>query len=213
MTTKKLLIIAALAIAGAVLLWGFFRYGKTEADGARNPEHASGDPVVAVVRAGRATLSSPLILAGGFKPFQEVDLHAKVAGYIKAMYVDVGSHVKEGQTLAVLEVPELVAELSGADAAVRRAKEQIRQAQGDVERAKSAHAAVHSMFDRLRQASEQKAGLVAQQEVDNAQAKDLEAEAQVSSAEAALDAAQQAQEVAQANQKQYRALLDYTRIV
>ena len=212
MAAKKLLIIAALAIAGVVLLWGFFRYGKTEADGARKPEHASGDPVAAVVRAGRATLGSPLILAGGFKPFQEVDLHAKVAGYIKAMYVDVGSHVKEGQTLAVLEVPELAAQLSGADAAVRRAKEQIRQAQGDVERAKSAHDAAHAMADRVTQASQQRAGLVAQQEVDDARAKDLEAEAQVSSSQAAFSAAEQALDVAVATQQQYKALSGYTRI-
>jgi RND family efflux transporter MFP subunit len=69
------------------------------------------------------------------------------------------------------------------------------------------------MCQRLEQASEQKAGLVAQQEVDNAQAKDLEAEAQVSSAEAALSAAQQASEVARAVAKQYAALSEYTRIV
>jgi len=82
-----------------------------------------------------------------------------------------------------------------------------------VERAKSAHVAVHAMCQRLRQAAEQKAGLVAQQELDNARAKDLEGEAQVSSAEAALSGAQQASEVAEANAKQYAALSEYTRIV
>ena len=157
-------------------------------------------------------MGTPLTMAGGFKPFQEVDLHAKVAGYIKTIYVDVGSHVKEGQTLAVLEVPELAAELSGADAAVRRAKEEIRRAQGDVQRAKSAHEATHAMADRLTQASDSRAGLVAQQEVDDARAKDLEGEAQVSSAQAALSAAEQALDVAVATQQQYKALSDYTRI-
>jgi multidrug resistance efflux pump len=120
--------------------------------------------------------------------------------------------VKEGQTLAVLEVPELAAELSGADAAVRRAKEQIRQAQGDVQRAKSAHDAAHAMADRVTQASQQRAGLVAQQEVDDARAKDLEAEAQVSSSQAALSAAEQAMDVAVATQQQYQALSSYLRI-
>jgi RND family efflux transporter MFP subunit len=125
----------------------------------------------------------------------------------------VGDHVSEGQTLAVLEVPELAAELAGASAAARRSEQEIHRAQGDVERAKSTHAAAHAMYDRLKQASEQKAGLVAQQEVDNAQAKDLESEAGVSSAQAAYSAAQQALEVAQANQNQYSALANYTRIV
>ena len=211
MTNKKYLLIAALALVGVLVFWGLFRHAKTEADGADNPEQ-SGAPVAAVVKVGHGTLGTPLTLAGGFKPFQEVDLHAKVAGYIKTMYVDVGSHVKEGQTLAVLEVPELAAELSGADAAVRRAKEEIRRAQGDVQRAKSAHEATHAMAERLTQASDSRAGLVAQQEVDDARAKDLEGEAQVSSAQAALSAAEQALDVAVATQQQYKALSDYTKI-
>ena len=211
MANKKYLVIVALGLAGVLVFWGLFRHAKTEADGADNPEHV-GAPVAAVVKVGHGTLGTPLTLAGGFKPFQEVDLHAKVAGYIKTMYVDVGSHVKEGQTLALLEVPELAAELSGADAAVRRAKEEIRRAQGDVQRAKSAHEATHAMAERLTQASDSRAGLVAQQEVDDARAKDLEGEAQVSSAQAALSSAEQALDVAVATQQQYKALSDYTRI-
>jgi RND family efflux transporter MFP subunit len=212
MTNKKYLVIAALAVAGVLLLWGILRHSKTEADGAANPGADNGVPVAGVVRAGRGTLGSNLSLAGGFKPFQEVDIHAKVAGYIKTIYVDVGSHVKDGQTLAILEVPELAAELSGADAAVRRARQEIRRAQGDVQRAQSAHEATHAMADRLTQAAQQRSGLVAQQEVDDAHAKDLEGEAQVSSAQAALNAAEQALDVAEATQQQYKALSDYTRI-
>jgi len=169
-------------------------------------------PVAAVVKAERRSLGAPLTLAGAFKPFQDVDIHAKVAGYIKAIYVDVGSHVKEGETMAVLEVPELAAELTGADATVQRAKEEIRRAQGDVDRAKSGYAAAHAMYDRLSQAAEQRPGLVAQQDVDNAQAKDLEGAAQISSTQAALNAAQQALNVALADQKKYQALSDYTQI-
>jgi RND family efflux transporter MFP subunit len=187
------------------------RHGKAEAED-DNHSNSSGNPVAAVVKVDRRNLGTPLTLAGAFKPFQDVDVHAKVAGYIKAIYVDVGSHVKDGQTLAVLEVPELQAELAGADAAVRRSREEINRAQGDVERTKSAHIAAHAMYERLNQAAKEKAGLVAQQEVDDAQAKDLESEAQVSSAKASLNAAEQALAVAEATQKQYSALSDYTRI-
>src|SRR5215470_2192790 len=119
---------------------------------------------VAVVRARRGRMENSMTVAGNFKAFQEVDVHAKVAGYIRTIYVDVGDHIKEGQVLAVLEVPELAAELAGSNAAVRRAKEEVRRAQGDVERAKSAHAAAHAMSVRLSQASKEKQGLVAQQE-------------------------------------------------
>lgn len=213
MSKKNKLMISGLAFVVLLALWAGWRHGKTEADDADPSGKAHGEIVAAVVKVSRGKLGAPLTLAGAFKPFQDVDVHAKVAGYIKKIYVDVGSRVSEGQTLAVLEVPELAAQLAGADAAVRRSKQEISRAQGDVERAKSAHAAVHAMCQRLQQAAEQRVGLVAQQEVDNARAKDLEGEAQVSSAEAALNAAQQAFEVAEANAKQYAALSEYTRIV
>jgi len=209
MSKRNQILIAGVALAALTALWLGLRHGKTEADSA---DKSRGDVVAAVVKVERRDLGVALTLAGAFKPFQDVDVHGKVAGYIKAIYVDVGSHVKQGQTLAILEVPELKAELAGADASVRRAKEEIRRAQGDLERAKSGHTAAHAMYERLKEASDQRPGLVAQQDVDNAQAKDLESEAQVSSAQAALDAAQQTLEVAQATQKQYAALSDYTNI-
>jgi RND family efflux transporter MFP subunit len=184
----------------------------SEADDPNHPETGVNIPEAAVVRVERRPLGNSLTIAGEFKPFQDVEVHAKVAGYIRNINVDVGDHVKEGQVLVVLEVPELAAELSGADAAVRRSQEEIRRAQSDVNRAQSAHAAAHSAYARLKQAADARAGLVAQQEIDDAQAKDLEAEAQVSSSEAQLSAARQQLEVAQANQKQYYALESYSRI-
>ena len=213
MTRKtKLVLGLAVALVAFVTGWRWLGHSHTEADDASHDEAAATGPVAAVVRVEQHSLGIPLTLAGAFKPFQDVDLHAKVAGYIKTIYVDVGSHVKEGQTLAILEVPELAAELAGADAAVRRSKEEIRRAQGDLTRAKSSYAAAHAMYDRLSQAAQQRPGLVAQQDVDDAQAKDLGAEAQVASAQAALDGAQQELQVAQATQRQYTALSDYTKI-
>ena len=212
MTQKIKIILGIVSVLALVAGWRLFSHSRTEAVGPGRDESTASEPVAAVVRAEEHALGVPLNLAGAFKPFQDVDVHAKVAGYIRTIYVDVGTHVKNGQTIAVLEVPELVAELSGANAAVRRAQQEIQRAQGDVERAKSTHYAAHAMYERLKQASEQKAGLVAQQELDNAQAKDLESEAGVSSAQAAFNAAQQALEVAEANQKQYSAMSDYTRI-
>lgn len=212
MMTRKA--IGAVVVFLALLLgaWRWLGHSSTEADDGDHP--VAGDAVVAAVtRVERGPMESTLVLAGEFKPFQDVDVHAKVAGYLQKIYVDVGDHVERGQTLAILEVPELAAQLSGADAAVRRAKEDIRREQSDVERAQSAHAAAHSMYVRLKQASEQQKGLVAQQELDDAEAKDLETGAQVSSAQAALSAAEQQVEVSVANQKQYGAMSNYSRIV
>jgi RND family efflux transporter MFP subunit len=211
MTGKTKIVIAGAVVLVGLLAWLGIHREQTEADAGSRAASAR-EPVAAVVKVTRGTLGAPLTLAGAFKPFQDVDVHAKVAGYIKAIYVDVGTHVAAGQTLAILEVPELQAQLAGADAAVRRSKEEVSRAQSDLQGAKSTHGAVHAMYARLSQASQEKAGLVAQQEVDDAQAKDLTTAAQVSSAEAALSAAEQALQVAQATQKQYEALSAYTRI-
>ena len=211
---KRNTLIAVIPLLGVGLLgWHWLGRNPAEAD---DPDHSVrnlAEVPAAVARVQRHSLGNTLTIAGEFKPFQDVGVHAKVAGYIKAIYVDVGDHVKAGQTLAVLEIPELAAQLAGADAAVRRSKEEIRRAEGDLVRAQSAHAAAHSAYARLKQAAEARTGLVAQQEIDDSQAKDLELEAQVSSSSAALSSAQQQLQVAEANQKQYAALSDYSRIV
>ena len=213
MTRKKLWIALAALFVIVILAWRWIGRAPTEADDQNRPLVTSAESVAAVAHAERRSVGTTLTIAGEFKPFQGVDVHAKVAGYIKVIYVDVGDHVKAGQTLAVLEIPELAAQLAGADAGVRRSKEEIRRAEGDLVRAQSAHAAAHSAYARLKQAAESRSGLVAQQDIDDSEAKDLEFEAQVSSSSAALSSAQQQLQVAEANQKQYRALSDYARIV
>ena len=213
MNAKKLWIAVILIAGAALLFWRWTARSPSEADDPNHPVATSGETPAAVTRVERRSFDNALTIAGEFKPFQDVDVHAKVAGYIRKIYVDVGDRVKEGQTLAVLEIPELAAQLAGADAAVRRAQEEIRRAQSDVERAQSTHAAAHSAYERLKQAADSRAGLVAQQEVDDSQAKDLETEAQVSSARAALSSAQQQLQVAQANQQQFAALSNYSHIV
>lgn len=212
MTAKRWIFGGAILGVAALLVWIWIGRASSQAG---TPSAQADDPALpaAVVAARRGSITNTLKVAGAFKPFQDVDVHAKVAGYIKVIYVDVGTHVTAGQTMAILEVPELAAQLAGADAGARRAKEEIGRAQGDLERAQSTHAAAHLAYGRLSDAAKTKQGLVAQQELDDSQAKDLETEAQVSSAKAALSAAEQELEVAQANQKQVAALSDYTRIV
>lgn len=209
---KRNLLVVLVAVA-AVALAGWYWLGRPNEAAQTRAEAEAAQVSVPVAHVQRGDVSDTLKLAGAFKPFQDVEVHAKVAGYIRGIYVDVGSHVKAGQVLAVLEVPELAAQVSGAEAACRAAQDQIRRAQGDVERARSTHAAAHTAYTRLKQAADSRAGLVAQQEVDDVQAKDLESEGQVSAAEASLSAAQQQFQVAQAGEKQANAMSAYTRIV
>jgi RND family efflux transporter MFP subunit len=169
-------------------------------------------PRAAVVQVRRAPLSNTLSIAGEFLPYQEVELHAKVAGYIKNINVDIGDRVHTGQVLAVLEIPELTAELQAARAGVRHSQEEITRAQNEVSRAEADHAALHAAAARLKQASEARPGLIAEQELDNTMAKDRSAEAQVEAAKSALAASRQQLEVSQADQQHYAALSEYSRI-
>jgi RND family efflux transporter MFP subunit len=166
----------------------------------------------AVVKVRRAPLSNTLSIAGEFLPYQEVELHAKVAGYIKNINVDIGDRVRRGQVLAVLEIPELTAQLQSASAGVRHSQEEITRAQNEVSRAEADHAALHAAAARLKQASEARPGLIAEQELDDATAKDRSAEAQVDAAKSALAASRQQLEVSQADREHYSALSEYSRI-
>ena len=174
-----------------------------------NMEHV---PYAAVAPAQRQTVSNTLSIAGQFMPYQNVELHAKVAGYIKAIYVDIGDRVHQGQVLAVLEIPELVAQVDEAKAAVHHAEEEIQRAKSDVSRAEADDVALHANAVRLVNTDKARPGLIAQQELDDATAKDRASQAQVDAAKSALAAAIQQLEVAKANQQHYSALSDYARI-
>jgi len=169
-------------------------------------------PAVAVAKVTRGDVSQSLTVAAEFHPFQEIDLHAKVAGYVKSINVDVGDRVQQGQLLAVLEVPELQDDLAENDAAAKRAVEEVKRAQADLERARSMHEISHLAATRLAAVMKAQPRLVAQQDIDDATGRDRAAEAQVSTAEAALAAAREQLDVARANQARTQALVAYSRI-
>ncbi|HYK36484.1 efflux RND transporter periplasmic adaptor subunit [Alloacidobacterium sp.] len=169
-------------------------------------------PSATVAAVTRETITHTLNLAGQFQPYQVVDVHAKVSGYIKHIYVDIGDKVRQGQVLAVLEVPELDAQLKGTVAEVAHSKDEITRAQHELSRAQAEHSALHADYLRLKQASAAQPGLIAEQELDDAQSKDLAAEAQVDAAKAALAAADQQSEVAGADNERISDMNAYTRV-
>jgi RND family efflux transporter MFP subunit len=169
-------------------------------------------PVAPVELPVRAPLSKQLEVAGELIPYQEVELHAKVSGYIKHIYVDIGDHVRQGQVLAVLDIPELQAQVQGAKAGVLRSQQDVLRARSAVTRAKADYEALHNAYQRLKQASAVRPGLIAQQELDDAQARDSSAAAQVDVAKADLSASQQALSVARDDYLHYESLADYAHI-
>ena len=169
-------------------------------------------PTVAAVKIGRGDLAQVLTVAAEFKPFQEIEVHAKVAGFLKSISVDVGDRVRAGQLLAVLEIPELQNDLKQDEAIIKRAGDEIGRAQADLQRTESAHEIAHLGSTRLAAVMKTRPNLVAQQDIDEAAARDRVAEAQVATARAALASAQGQLEIAKASHDKTQTLFDYARI-
>lgn len=74
-------------------------------------------PETVVVK--KDTLESEMVIPGELIAYQQVDLYAKVTGFVKELNVDIGSKVKAGQVLIVLEAPELASQLSAAQSRLK----------------------------------------------------------------------------------------------
>jgi len=140
--------------------------------------------LVAVARVSREDLHNEVTIPAEFRPYLQVELHAKVSGYVDQINVDIGDKVKAGQLLAKLEVPELKDELNRALAAAKRAEADYKDA--------------HLVYTRLLSVDKAHPNLVAQQELDAAEARDGTTEAAKASAKAEIE--------------RYQTLLAYTRI-
>lgn len=169
-------------------------------------------PTIAVAKATPENLSHGLVLTAEFRPYQEIDVMAKVAGYIKQINVDVGDRVNQNQLLATLEIPEMADDLRRAEAAYDRSQADVKRADDELQRAQSAHEISHLSFLRLSGVAEKKPGLVAQQEIDDARSKDLVSEAQINAARSARDAAIEQVHVNQAEFQKVKTLIEYTRV-
>ena len=180
------------------------RSGATEAT-----QPAADTPTVAVVKATRADLSSGLVLTAEFAPYQEIDVMAKVSGYIRQINVDIGDRVQEGQFLATLEIPEMQDDVTRAAAAIEEATAELATARDELQRAESAHDMAHLSYTRILDVSKREPGLVPQQEVDEVHSRDLVAEAQVSGAKSHITACEQRIRVSQAEQSHVKTLYQY----
>jgi RND family efflux transporter MFP subunit len=157
-------------------------------------------------------LAQHLTVSSELVPFQQIDVYAKEAGYVKTLLVDYGTHVKQGQLMATLEIPELEAQLQQDQAAIHAQADEIVRASHDVERVKAQHDVLRLQYERLKAVSQTKPGLVAQQEVDDAQGKDLASESQLEAAQGAYEAAKSQLVMAQAKLTHDQALYDYSKI-
>ncbi len=207
-TSKRKFLIAIVVIVLLAGLW--FWHDRSKENAASQTSNGSDAPSAAVAVVRRLPAVSRITVAGVFQAYQDILVHAKVSGYIKKINVDIGDIVHTGEVLAVLEVPELKAQVQAAQAAVTRDRDEVRRTQNDVSRAEAVHSALHAEYARLAQAAATRPGLIAQQELDDAQAKDLSSEAQIDAAKSGHDAAQEKLSEDQSELQHYQALFAYT---
>jgi RND family efflux transporter MFP subunit len=201
-------ICAALCALGSLL-----SFSSSCSTGANKTVQASGPAVtVGVTKVIKKSLGRDITLSSELVPFQEIDVYAKESGYVKKLLVDYGTHVKSGQVMAVLEIPELEAQLEEDQADIKNASDQVTRAQHELARYQAQYKALHLQYTRLNGVFQSQPGIVAQQEVDDAQGKDLAASSQVDAGQAALEAAQSQLAAAKAKLVHDQTLFDYSKI-
>jgi len=167
---------------------------------------------VGVTNVVKKTLSRQITLSSELVPFQEIDVYAKESGYVQKLNVDYGTHVKTGEVMATLEIPELQAQLQEDQAEIKNATNQVSRAENELKRYDAQYKALHLEYTRLNGVFETQPGIVAQQEVDDAQGKDLAAASQVDAGKAAFEAAQSQLLAAKAKLIHDQTLYDYSKI-
>jgi RND family efflux transporter MFP subunit len=181
--------------------------------GSGKSAEAGGEMVtVGVTKVVRKSLGRQITLSSELVPFQEIDVYAKESGYVSKLSVDYGTHVRAGQVMAILEIPELQAQLQEDEAEVKNAMNQVTRAQHELGRDQAQYNALHLQYTRLNEVFESQPGIVAQQEVDDAQGRDLAASSQVEAGQAALEATDSQLSAVKAKLSHDQSLFDYSKI-
>ncbi len=137
-------------MCGALLIAGCGPVGRAA------PAAAGSATRVAVATATRRDLMTTLTISSELEPLQEIDVYAKVSGYIQRLNIDWGTHVRRGDTLAILQIPELEQQLQLDESAFKVAQ---------------------LTYGRLAEVQASRPELVAQEDIDVAQGKQIEAKA------------------------------------
>jgi RND family efflux transporter MFP subunit len=167
---------------------------------------------VGFTKVDRRPVQRSLTVSSELVPFQEIDVYAKESGFVRRLLVDYGTHVRAGQLIAVLEIPELEAQINQDRAALKSLQDQVQNAGNQLTRIQAQHNVLHLEFERMNKVAEIRPGLVAQQEVDEVQGRDLAAEAQVAGAESNLEAARSNVVASRAKLAHDQTIFDYARI-
>ena len=120
---KRLKLAGLIAVGAAALVVGAGLISRVQANA--HLAHWTEDqstPTVAVVHPGTGGGAQDLILPGAIQAFYDAPIYARVSGYVRKWYQDIGAHVRAGQVLADIDTPELDQQLAQARAELANAK-------------------------------------------------------------------------------------------
>ncbi len=127
-----LLFLLAVLIVGAVIIWGIDARIKTAA-AVKQETLELALPAVAVAHPKLGALENEVVLPGNIQAFIDAPIYARASGYLKHWSSDIGARVKAGETLAVIDAPELDQQVRQAQAAVEQTKAALDQAQANLQ--------------------------------------------------------------------------------
>ncbi len=206
-TRTKLLLVTTVAIAATLAVTSACTSSKATSTVRAKLDQDVTAPIVPVER---KNLANDLQIASEFIPYQSIDVDAEVSGYVKKLSINWGTHVRAGQLMAVLEVPQLDALVERDQAAVGRDQNDLLQAKQELGEAKATLFVASKTYMRLAGVQKENSELVAQEEVDVAHGNQLKAAAGVAAARAAVAVAQQALAADKATLARDQAMYQYS---
>jgi RND family efflux transporter MFP subunit len=177
-----------------------------------NSTKADNPPRVEVVRPRRGTVAQRLETNASLEAFEEADIFANVSGYLSDVRVDIGDHVKAGQVLAVIDVPEMKQQLAEAEAQFESRKSSLESASRQIDHNK-ANLALQNALAKDRDQLGEGRGFISDRTLDQVHANAEIAKADLGVAEANRDLAANQVDVAAATVERIKTLLTYEQIV
>jgi RND family efflux transporter MFP subunit len=177
-----------------------------------NPTKAESAPRVEVVHPRRVAVAQRLQTNATLEAFEEADLFAKVSGYLSDVRVDIGDHVKAGQVLAVIDIPEMEQELAEAKAQLESKQSSLEVARRQLDHYK-ANVALQNALLKLREELGAAGHYISDRTLDEVRANAEIAKADLGVAEASRALAADQVNVAAATVEKIKTLLAYTQVV
>ncbi|MCB1063250.1 MAG: efflux RND transporter periplasmic adaptor subunit [Verrucomicrobiae bacterium] len=162
---------------------------------------------VRTIPAAREDLSVSTTQPATIHPFYEAELASRVSGYASSVAVDIGDSVKEGEVLAVIDVPEKKIQAERKEAEIRLLSSKKDQLDAGVKSAEALVKAARLESERVEKLV--RTGAVTERIRDEALSRTESAEAQLGVSQAEVKSAEAAVEVAEKELDELRTMVGY----